>query len=135
MKNDPPINFESLVKAPQKSSSIGGYPYQLSAKDLMRNFVWSTLHISDRFVESSQGLAGYAARKLKDPYPEPQAEGQAALISVNGTVTWLDAPKEGNSALISNEGVFNWLSAPTDGTYVLGAVSGSLKWISTEECP
>lgn len=113
MKNDPPINFEALVKAPKKSS-VGGYPYQLSAKDLMRNFVWATLHISDRFVESSQGLAGYAARKLKDPYPEPQAEGQAALISVNGTVQWLNAPKEG--------------------TYVLGSITGALTWISTEEC-
>lgn len=110
MKNDPPINFESLVKAPKKSS-VGGYPYQLSAKDLMRNFVFATIHVDPDYIETAQGLGGYQARKLKFP---PIPSDQSVLIAIDGS------PR--------------WLSAPTAGTYVLGAISGSLGWISTEEC-
>jgi len=110
MSDDPPINFDDLVKA-SKKSTYDGYPYQLSSKDLMRNFVFATLHVDPDYIETAQGLGGYPARKLKFP---PIPSDQSVLIAIDG------APR--------------WLSAPTAGTYVLGAISGSLSWISTEEC-
>jgi hypothetical protein len=110
MSDDPPINFDDLVKASKKSTSEG-YPYQLSSKDLMRNFVFATLQVDPDYIEAAQGLGGYPARKLKFP---PIPSEQSVLIAIDGSPTWL--------------------SAPTAGTYVLGAITGVLTWISTEEC-
>ena len=111
MSDDPPINFDDLVKAPKKATSEG-YPYQLSSKDLMRNFVFATLQVESYHIEAAQGLGGYTARKLKIFPPIPSE--QSVLIAIDGSPTWL--------------------SAPTSGTYVLGSVTGTLTWISTEEC-
>jgi len=111
MSNDPPVNFDNLVKAPKKSNSEG-YPYQLSSKDLMRNFVFATLQIDPDHIEDAKGLGGYPARKLKIFPPIPSEQ----------------------SVLIARDGAPIWLSAPTAGTYVLGSVTGSMTWIATEEC-
>ena len=110
MSDDPPINFDDLVKASKKSNAEG-YPYQLSSKDLMRNFVFATLQVDPGYIEAAQGLGGYPARKLNFP---PIPSEQSVLIAINGALTWL--------------------SAPTAGTYVLGSVTGSITWVSTEEC-
>jgi len=112
MSNDPPINFDDLVKASKKSTSEG-YPYQLSSKDLMRNFVFATLQVDPDHIEAAQGLGGYPARKLKIFPPIPSED--SVLVAIGGSVAWT--------------------SAPTGGTYLLGAVSGSIQWIATEECP
>lgn len=112
MSDDPPINFDDLVKASKKSTAEG-YPYQLSSKDLMRNFVFATLQVDPDHIEGAQGLGGYPARKLKIFPPIPSE--QSVLIAINGAPIWL--------------------SAPTAGTYVLGSVTGSITWVSTEECP
>lgn len=112
MSDDPPINFDDLVKASKKSTAEG-YPYQLSSKDLMRNFVFATLQVDPDYIEAAQGLGGYPARKLKPPLPPIPSE-QSVLIAIDGAPIWL--------------------SAPTAGTYVLGSVTGSITWVSTEEC-
>ena len=86
MSDDPPINFDDLVKASKKSTAEG-YPYQLSSKDLMRNFVFATLQVDPGYIEAAQGLGGYPARKLNFP-PIPTA-GTYVLGSVTGSITWV----------------------------------------------
>lgn len=132
MSDDPPINFDDLVKASKKSTAEG-YPYQLSSKDLMRNFVFATLQVDPDQIEAAQGLGGYPARKLKPPLPPIPSE-KSVLIAMDGAPKWLSAPTAGQSFLIAMNDATRWMSAPTAGTYVLGAISGSLSWIATEEC-
>ena len=55
----PPISFSE--KASASKTSAGGYPIQISAKDLDANFAYATLEVSDtsRFrLMKSQGQAG-----------------------------------------------------------------------------
>ena len=87
MSNDPPINFDDLVKA-SKKSTCEGYPYQLSSKDLMRNFVFATLQVDSDHIESAQGLGGYPARKLKI-FPTIPSEGTYVLGCVSGGLQWI----------------------------------------------
>ena len=88
MSNDPPINFDDLVKASKKSTAEG-YPYQLSSKDLMRNFVFATLQVDPDYIEAAQGLGGYPARKLKKVLPASPGSGTYVLGSVDGALTWI----------------------------------------------
>lgn len=83
---DFPIDFEAKIKAP-RSASGGGYPVQISAADLMRNFVHAALEADPSLIEPSPGANGYAARKLK--IPAVPASGTHVLGAVNGTLTWL----------------------------------------------
>jgi hypothetical protein len=87
MSDDPPINFDDLVKAPKKATSEG-YPYQLSSKDLMRNFVFATLQVDPDYIEAAQGLGGYPARKLKI-FPPIPASGTYVLGAIAGVLTWI----------------------------------------------
>jgi hypothetical protein len=67
MPADPPISFQEKAQAAGNSAS-GGYPYQLSASDLDRNFVYATLDVEpNEFaqVEDFIGANGHPARRLK----------------------------------------------------------------------
>ena len=84
-----PVDFEAKVKSASQSSG-GGYPYQVSAQDLMKNFVFATLLIEDKYVESVTGLNGHEARKLKMfSLPASPGSGTYVLGSVNGALTWI----------------------------------------------
>lgn len=84
-----PVNFESKVKAAGNSKS-GGYPYQISSSDLMRNFVFATLEIDPKYVEQSTGMNGYPTRKLKMfSLPELPTSGTYVLGAVSGSIQWL----------------------------------------------
>ena len=112
---DLPIDFEAKIKAP-RSANGGGYPVQLSAADLMKNFVYAALDADPSLIEQTTGQGGHPQRKLKIP-PVP-SDGNRVLASTGGALSW----KEDIPAL------------PASGTHVLGAVEGVLTWIATEEC-
>lgn len=115
----PPISFSE--KAAASKNGAGGYPVQISAKDLDANFVFSTLEISDTSpqgrpqpfsVDEITGAGGHKQRRL---IFQPAAPSKDAVFAVLG-------------------GSLVWLQVPDSGTHVLGAVDGALAWIATEEC-
>lgn len=121
MPADPPINFETLAKQ-GGNSAAGGYPYQLKAADLQKNFAFATADFKDEhfIVDSATGQGGHAQRKvsLKIPIPAVPANGTKTLTAKDGALSWGDGIP----------------TPPTYGTHVLGAVNGALQWIATEEC-
>ena len=83
---DLPIDFEAKIKAP-RSANGGGYPVQLSAADLMKNFVYAALDADASLIEQTTGQGGHPQRKLKIP-PVPSG-GTYVLGAVEGALTWL----------------------------------------------
>jgi hypothetical protein len=79
-----PVNFESLAKQPSGGS---GYPYQIKASDLMKNFVFATLQVDEEYLEIAT-MNGYEARKLK-MFPPIPASGTYVLGAVDGSLTWI----------------------------------------------
>jgi hypothetical protein len=75
-----------LVKS-AGSSATGGYPYQLRAQDLDKNFVFATLDADASLIENKTGPGGHTQRRLKIP-AVPQS-GTHVLGAVNGTLQWL----------------------------------------------
>ncbi len=112
---DLPVDFEAKARG-AKSASGGGYPVQLSAGDLMKNFVFASLDVDPSLVQTSTGQGGHAARKLK--IPAVPVSGTHNLTATGGALSWTDGIP----------------APPTSGTHVLGAVDGALTWIATEEC-
>jgi hypothetical protein len=82
-----PVDFEAKARA-AKDASGGGYPVQLSAADLMRNFVMAALEVDPSLVEDTTGQGGHAARKLKIP-PIPSG-GTYVLGAVDGSLQWVE---------------------------------------------
>lgn len=116
MPADPPINFESLSKS-GGNSAAGGYPYQIKAVDLQKNFVYATNEFAaDEFIETeSSGNGGHTQRKVSLKYPIPTPSVKDQILSFDGeSLKWFDPPKSG--------------------THVLGCVNGTLQWLATEEC-
>ena len=107
-----PVDFEAKVRQPAQASG-GGYPVQLSAGDLMKNFTYAA---SDFDAGSFTVTEGASTRTvaLRVPVEAGTANGQIAVW--NGT-SWVPSS-----------------TPPTSGTHVLGAVGGVLTWIATEEC-
>lgn len=115
----PPISFSE--KASASKTSAGGYPIQISAKDLDANFAYATLEVSDTSpqgnaqpfsVDEITGPSGHTQRRLIFQPPAPSKDAVFAVIG----------------------GSLAWLQVPDSGTYVLGAVDGALAWVATEEC-
>jgi hypothetical protein len=115
----PPVSFAE--KASASKSGAGGYPIQISAKDLDANFTYATLEVSDTSpqgdaqpfsVDEFTGPGGHTQRRL---IFQPAAPSKDAVFAVVG-------------------GALAWLQVPDSGTYVLGAVDGALAWVATEEC-
>lgn len=78
-----PVNFQEKVA----QNNASGYPYQIAASDLQKNFVYAALDVNDGLVENFTGPGGHTARRLK--IPAPPATGTNVLGAVNGTLTWL----------------------------------------------
>ena len=100
--NAPPFDFSQAAQI----NNPEGYPYSISAKDLMQNFVASHAIInsstpigSENLLKSAgiTGMGGHSTRELyvESPIPVP--------------------PKEA-------------------GVYVLGCNYGRIQWIATEKC-
>ncbi len=81
-----PVDFEAKARQ-AKSASGGGYPIQLSAADLMKNFVFATLEVDESLIEDTTGEGGHKARKLK--IPAVPTSGTHVLGAVDGELQWL----------------------------------------------
>ena len=104
-----PVDFEAKVKS-AKSASGGGYPIQISAADLMKNFKYAALDAEAGIIKENGD-----SRMLAIPAPS----GSNKILGCEGTtMSWKD----------------DIPAAPATGTHVLGCVDGMLQWIATEEC-
>lgn len=83
-----PINFQEQAQGATKGK-ISGPPYQISARDLMKNFTYSAIDADDSWVDSTIGFNGYQSRRLKLP-PTP-GDGVYVLGSVNNVIQWIKA--------------------------------------------
>ena len=78
--------FSTLV-AQGGNSAAGGYPYQIRAEDLDKNFVYAALDVDSTLVEEKVGANGHVGRKLKIPaFP---SSGTYVLGAVSGSLQWL----------------------------------------------
>jgi hypothetical protein len=83
--SDPPVQFEEKTKLPRSDS---GYPVQIPAKDLDKNFVFATVDIPEGWFETTAGQGGHRARKMLLPVPIPSA-GTHVLGVVDGVLQWI----------------------------------------------
>jgi hypothetical protein len=81
-----PIDFEAKARG-AKQASGGGYPVQLSAADLMRNFVHAALDADKSLIETTTGQGGHQGRKLK--IPAVPTTGTHVLGAVDGAIQWI----------------------------------------------
>jgi hypothetical protein len=81
-----PVDFETLARG-AKNASGGGYPVQISAGDLMRNFVYASLDADESLIEQTTGQGGHPARRLK--IPTVPGSGTHVLGAVGGVLQWI----------------------------------------------
>jgi len=81
-----PVDFEAKARA-ASSPDGGGYPVQLSAADLMRNFVMAALDADPSLIDQTTGQGGHTSRKLK--IPAVPSSGTHVLGAVGGALQWI----------------------------------------------
>ena len=108
---NPPVVFADKLAAVRPINGVG-YPYQIKADDLDKNFFAATLIIDEKLVEQVNSSNNHAQRRLR--------------IS-GGT-------QDGQLAYWNGTDYVPFSSPPGSGTHVLGAVGGTIQWIATEEC-
>ena len=116
---DLPIKFDQLVKMPGDAGGTG-YPYRISAKDLMSNFEYAALDADDSWIEST-GTSTGQGRKLK--LPALPTGGTYALACVDGDLEWIEDDAGGGGA----SGTF--LASLVDGN--ISVTSGSYHILNT----
>ena len=83
MTGDPPIDFSAKVRQPVSPS--GGSPMQISASDLMKNFVYASLKLPKDLIKETPGVNGHTARMLAGP-----SSGTYVLGSIDGVLQWIE---------------------------------------------
>ena len=119
-----PVNFEERVKS---APAVGGagYPYRISARDLMRDFVYAAVEvpsITDQRIRNGikvvfgTGDNGHTNRSIyAEPFPENPTSGD--MMYYDGA-EWVS------------------LAAPSSsGTFVLSHDGSKPSWLATQECP
>ena len=86
MPADPPVSFEQKAKQ-GGNPAAGGYPYQIRASDLDKNFVFATLDADPSIIETTSGAGGHTQRRLK--IPAVPGSGTHVLGAVGGVLTWI----------------------------------------------
>ena len=81
-----PVDFEARAKSAKNAS--GGYPVQISAADLQKNFVYAALDADLSLIEVTTGQGGHQQRRLK--IPAAPTEGTYVLGAVGGTLQWIE---------------------------------------------
>ncbi len=81
-----PVDFEAKARG-AKPPNGAGYPVQISAADLMRNFVMAALDADPSLIDQTTGQGGHPSRKLK--IPTVPGSGTHVLGAVNGTLQWI----------------------------------------------
>jgi len=87
MAANPPVDFQERAKRPRGTTG-SDYPYAISSRDLMQNFVYATLDADVSLVEETTGMGGHKQRKLK--IPAVPASGTYVLGAVDGALTWIE---------------------------------------------
>lgn len=82
-----PVDFEAKARG-AKSASGGGYPVQISAADLQKNFVFAALDADASLIDTTTGQGGHQQRKLK--IPAVPGSGTHVLGAVNGALQWIE---------------------------------------------
>jgi hypothetical protein len=84
-----PIDFTEKAKQPGSANGTG-YPYRISANDLMRDFHYAALVAEEGWIESDTGSL-YDGRKLKFPkIPEGSANKYYILAANAGDLEFLE---------------------------------------------
>jgi len=113
-----PVDFEEKVKRPAAVGGVGGYPYSISAKDLMRDFVFVSTNVAS--TTPAGGTNGLKATAIT---------GQGGHAAKELYVVGLpDSPSSGD--MVYYDGT-NWVSlaAPSGDDKVLSHAAGIPVWI------
>ena len=86
MTADPPVSFQQMAQQGGNPAN-GGYPYQIRASDLDKNFVFATLEADKSLIEQTTGAGGHTQRRLK--IPAVPGSGTHVLGAVGGALTWI----------------------------------------------
>jgi hypothetical protein len=81
-----PVNFEEKAKLPPAANGAG-YPYRISALDLMKNFTYAALDAHEDWIEEV-GVSQYPGRKLK--LPQLPGSGTHVLGCIDGEIKWIE---------------------------------------------
>lgn len=82
-----PVDFDEKAKLPPAANGTG-YPYRISASDLMRDFTYAALTAPEDWIE--EGSEGnYLGRKLKLP-DFPGGDGIFLLGCEGGELKWIE---------------------------------------------
>jgi hypothetical protein len=81
-----PVNFEEKAKVPPAANGTG-YPYRISASDLMANFAYAALDAEDGWIEQTT-VGGHSGRKLK--LPALPSGGTYVLGCDHGNLEWIE---------------------------------------------
>lgn len=81
-----PIDFEQKVKAAPSANGTG-YPYRISAHDLMANFTYAALNVEDDWYET-ESSGSHLGRKLK--LPKLPGSGTHVLGCIDGEIQWIE---------------------------------------------
>lgn len=84
-----PVDFEVKVKMPPPVAGAG-YPYTISAKDLMKNFKFLLDAIQTIPDGSSLGDLLYWSGQEWTVLPAPESSSTKVLGFVSGELQWLD---------------------------------------------
>jgi len=80
-----PVDFENKAKS-AKSAGGAGYPTQISAGDLMKDFAMAALDADASLIETVR-IGANESRKLK--IPAVPSSGTYVLGAVSGGLTWI----------------------------------------------
>ena len=83
---DFPVDFTEKAKLPA-SAGGSGYPYKISANDLMRDFHYAALDAEEGWIENKKDSL-WEGRKLKLP-KLPSGEGLFLLGCSGGSLEWI----------------------------------------------
>ena len=117
--SQPPVIFSQKAATSPKGS---GYPIQISAADLDKNFTYATLDIPEEVqgrpqpfsVDTVTGPGGHSQRRLVF---RPPAPSQDAVFSVSGgSLAWIQAPGGEKKVLSARNQQIEWSNAIQDGT-------------------
>ena len=118
--SQPPVIFSQKAATSPKG---GGYPIQISAADLDKNFTYATLDIPEEVqgrpqpfsVDNVTGPGGHSQRRLVF---RPPAPSQDAVFSVSGgSLAWIQAPGGEKKVLSARNQQIEWSDSEIpDGT-------------------